>query len=180
MFKFFRCGQIDQPLALVTFFECSNCCLLVCCCIVAAESLGRDRCRHRHNDHYNQFDQALFAWFAVENPVGAQVLSTPEEGSVRTKRFPHDLSSEIACQQTCLGRLASCIDWVLPVHGGEVQQAAQRAGGPKAFLDASASHGPRWLRVASAVWRDYPDRGQMLLRQRMASLLALNLFGFAG
>ena len=63
---------------------------------------------------------------------------------------------------------------MLPVHGGEVQQAAQRAGlRPQAFLDASASlapWSPRWLRVASAAWRDYPDRSQALLRQHLAVL----------
>ena len=49
---------------------------------------------------------------------------------------------------------------MLPVHGGEVQQAAQRAGlRPQAFLDASASlvpWSPSWLRVGFAAWRDYP------------------------
>ena len=63
---------------------------------------------------------------------------------------------------------------MLPVHGGEVQQAAQRAGlSPQAFLDASASlvpWSPRWLRVGSAVCRDYPDRSQALLRKRIGVL----------
>ncbi len=68
----------------------------------------------------------------------------------------------------------SCIDVVLPVHGGEVQQAAQRVGlGPHAFLDASASLVP-WTsclqRLGRSAWRDYPDRSQALLRQQLAVL----------
>ena len=70
---------------------------------------------------------------------------------------------------TCI----SCIDGVLPVHGGEVQQAALRAGlRPHAFLDASASLVP-WtpgsFRLGRTVWRDYPDRSQALLRQSLAA-----------
>ncbi|MAH13801.1 MAG: threonine-phosphate decarboxylase, partial [Verrucomicrobia bacterium] len=63
---------------------------------------------------------------------------------------------------------------LLPVHGGEVQQVAQRAGlRPQAFLDASASLVPwsaRWPRLGRSAWRDYPDRTQALLRQHLAAL----------
>jgi len=63
---------------------------------------------------------------------------------------------------------------VLPLHGGEVQQAAQRAGlRPQAFLDASASlvpWTPFWPRLGLSAWRDYPDRSQALLRKRLAVL----------
>ena len=66
---------------------------------------------------------------------------------------------------------------MLPVHGGEVQQAAQRAGlKSHAFLDASASLVP-WTpggdRLGRSVWRDYPDRTQALLRMRLAALHSL-------
>ena len=61
---------------------------------------------------------------------------------------------------------------MLPVHGGEVQQTAQRAGlRPQAFLDASASlvpWFPRWQLLGRSAWRDYPDRSQALLRKRLA------------
>ena len=63
---------------------------------------------------------------------------------------------------------------MLPVHGGEVQKAAQRAGlRPHAFLDASASlvpWTPRLQRLGRSVCRDYPDRSQALLRQHLAAL----------
>jgi L-threonine-O-3-phosphate decarboxylase len=63
---------------------------------------------------------------------------------------------------------------VLPVHGGEVQQAAQRVGlRPQAFLDASASlvpWTPRWQRLGRSAFRDYPDRSQALLRQHLANV----------
>ena len=63
---------------------------------------------------------------------------------------------------------------MLPVHGGEVQQAAKRAGlRRQAFLDASASlvpWSPRWLHLGRSAWRDYPDRSQALLRQQFAVL----------
>ena len=63
---------------------------------------------------------------------------------------------------------------MLPVHGGEVQLAANRAGlKPQAFLDASASlvpWTPRLWRLGGSVLRDYPDRSQMLLRQCVAAL----------
>jgi len=63
---------------------------------------------------------------------------------------------------------------VLPVHGGEVLQAAQRAGlRPQAFLDASASlvpWTPRLQRLGRSACRDYPDRSQALLRQHLAAL----------
>ena len=66
---------------------------------------------------------------------------------------------------------------MLPVHGGEVQQAAQRVGlRPQAFLDASASlvpWTPRWHRVGLSPWRDYPDRSQAVLRQRIAAMHGL-------
>ena len=66
---------------------------------------------------------------------------------------------------------------MLPVHGGEVQQAASRAGlRPQAFLDASASlvpWTPRLLRVGRRAWRDYPDRSHALLRQHVAALHGL-------
>jgi histidinol-phosphate/aromatic aminotransferase/cobyric acid decarboxylase-like protein len=66
---------------------------------------------------------------------------------------------------------------VLPVHGGEVQQAAQRADlKPHAFLDASASlvpWTPRLWRVGLSALRDYPDRSHALLRQRLAALHSL-------
>ena len=66
---------------------------------------------------------------------------------------------------------------MLPVHGGEVQQAAQRVGlRPQAFLDASASlvpWTPRRHRVGLSPWRDYPDRSQLLLRNRLAALHSL-------
>ena len=70
------------------------------------------------------------------------------------------------------------MSWVLPVHGGEVQQAANRAGlKPQAFLDASASLVPwtprMWL-LGCSVFRDYPDRSQMLLRQHIAACMALS------
>ncbi len=63
---------------------------------------------------------------------------------------------------------------MLPVHGGEVQQAAKRAGlRRQAFLDASASlvpWSPRWPRIGLSAWRDYPDRSQALLRKRIGVL----------
>ena len=63
---------------------------------------------------------------------------------------------------------------MLPVHGGEVQQAAKRAGlRRQAFLDASASlvpWSPRWQRFGLSAWRDYPDRSQALLRKRIGVL----------
>ena len=66
---------------------------------------------------------------------------------------------------------------MLPVHGGEVQQAAIRAGlKSHAFLDASASlvpWTPRWRRLGRSAWRDYPDRSQLLLRKRLAALHSL-------
>ena len=63
---------------------------------------------------------------------------------------------------------------MLPVHGGDVQQAAIRAGlRPQDFLDASASLVP-WtpflLDVGRSAWRDYPDPSQQMLRQRLAAL----------
>jgi histidinol-phosphate/aromatic aminotransferase/cobyric acid decarboxylase-like protein len=67
---------------------------------------------------------------------------------------------------------------VLPVHGGEVQRAAKRAGlRRQAFLDASASlvpWSPRWQRIGLSAWRDYPDRSQALLRQHLAVLHGVN------
>ena len=67
---------------------------------------------------------------------------------------------------------------VLPVHGGEVQQAALRAGlNPLTFLDASASlvpWTPRWPRLGRSVWRDYPDRSHSSLRQRLSALHGLS------
>ncbi|WP_250398104.1 aminotransferase class I/II-fold pyridoxal phosphate-dependent enzyme [Synechococcus sp. MU1651] len=67
---------------------------------------------------------------------------------------------------------------MLPVHGGEVQQAAKRAGlRRQAFLDASASlvpWCPRWQRIGLSAWRDYPDRSQALLRQHLAVLHGVN------
>ena len=67
---------------------------------------------------------------------------------------------------------------MLPVHGGEVQQAAKRAGlRRQAFLDASASlvpWSPRWQRIGLSAWRDYPDRSQALLRQHLAVLHGVN------
>ena len=61
---------------------------------------------------------------------------------------------------------------MLPVHGGEVQLAAKRAGlKPRAFLDASASLVPWTPRLSGGVhrsWRDYPDRSQSLLRQYLS------------
>ena len=67
---------------------------------------------------------------------------------------------------------------MLPVHGGEVQQAAKRAGlRRQAFLDASASlvpWSPRWQRIGLSAWRDYPDRSQALLRQHLAALHGVN------
>nr|WP_284500664.1 aminotransferase class I/II-fold pyridoxal phosphate-dependent enzyme [Synechococcus sp. MU1651] len=66
----------------------------------------------------------------------------------------------------------------MPVHGGEVQQAAKRAGlRRQAFLDASASlvpWCPRWQRIGLSAWRDYPDRSQALLRQHLAVLHGVN------
>ena len=66
---------------------------------------------------------------------------------------------------------------MLPVHGGEVQQAAQRVGlRPQAFLDASASlvpWSPRWPCFGLTAWRDYPDRSQALLRNRLSALHGL-------
>ena len=67
---------------------------------------------------------------------------------------------------------------MLPVHGGEVLQAAQRAGlRPQAFLDASASlvpWTPRWQRLGRSAFRDYPDRSQALLRQHLADIHGVN------
>ena len=67
---------------------------------------------------------------------------------------------------------------MLPVHGGEVQQSALRAGlKPSAFLDASASlvpWTPRCHRLGRSAWRDYPDRSQLLFRQRLAALHGLD------
>ena len=67
---------------------------------------------------------------------------------------------------------------MLPVHGGEVHQAALRAGlRPHAFLDASASlvpWTPGWHRLGRGVWRDYPDRTQSLFRKRLAALHSLD------
>ena len=67
---------------------------------------------------------------------------------------------------------------MLPVHGGEVQRAAKRAGlRRQAFLDASASlvpWSPRWQRIGLSAWRDYPDRSQALLRQHLAVLHGVN------
>ena len=63
---------------------------------------------------------------------------------------------------------------MLPVHGGEVLQAAERAGlSAQIFLDASASlvtWSPRWLRLGRSAWRDYPDRSQALLCKRIGVL----------
>ena len=63
---------------------------------------------------------------------------------------------------------------MVPVHGGEVQQAAKRAGlRRQAFLDASASlvpWCPSWQRIGLSAWRDYPDRSQVLLRERIGVL----------
>ena len=66
---------------------------------------------------------------------------------------------------------------MLPDHGGEVQQAAQRVGlRPQAFLDASASlvpWMPRWHCHGVSAWRDYPDRSHALLRRRLSVLHGL-------
>ena len=86
----------------------------------------------------------------------------------------YNLGSEIGCQHGVGHTCRSCVDWVLPVHGGEVQQAASQAGlRPQAFLDASASlvpWTPGWQRLGRSALRDYPDRNQKLIRQRLAAL----------
>ena len=55
-------------------------------------------------------------------------------------------------------------------HGGNRDAVAVRLNCPPSqLLDASASlvpWSPRWQRVGLSAWRNYPDRSQLLLRQR--------------
>lgn len=68
---------------------------------------------------------------------------------------------------------------MLPVHGGEVAQAAQRLGlRPNQLLDASASLVPWTPRLSGSSLRsglrDYPDRQHGELRSHMASVHGLS------
>ena len=62
-------------------------------------------------------------------------------------------------------------------HGGNRDAVAVRLNCPPSqLLDASASlvpWSPRWQRIGLSAWRDYPDRSQLLLRQRLAALHSL-------
>ena len=59
-------------------------------------------------------------------------------------------------------------------HGGNREAAAARLNCPPSqLLDASASLVPwssRWQRIGLSAWRDYPDRSQVLLRERIGVL----------
>ncbi len=65
-------------------------------------------------------------------------------------------------------------------HGGNREAAAARLNCPPSqLLDASASLVPwssRWQRIGLSAWRDYPDRSQVLLRERIG---VLELFTWA-